>query len=237
HEFRSPLTVILAHTQMALRVLRRMSDQKLSAGLIDSLTSIEAQTHQLTNIVNTFLEVTQLNSGQLVIKSEAIDVAEIARQVVASHSATSAQHEISCEIASSEEPYLVKGDNSRLAQILANLLQNAIKYSPLGGPITVTLRQYENDDSNQKRTIEVRVADKGIGIPQESLPRLFERFYRVQNMQASKTKGIGLGLYVVAELLHMQGGTIRAESSGVMGEGSCFIFTLPALESDLKPGD
>jgi len=131
----------------------------------------------------------------------------------------------------------VKGDNSRLAQILANLLQNAIKYSPLGGPITVTLYQYEHDDSSQKRTIEVRVADKGIGIPQEALPRLFERFYRARNSQASKTKGIGLGLYVVAELLHMQGGTIRAESSGVLGEGSCFIFTLPALESDMKTGD
>ncbi len=237
HEFRSPLTVILAHSQMTLRVLRRMKDQKLSPGLIDSLTSIEAQAHQLTNIVNTFLEVTQLNSGQLVIKSELVDMAEVARQVVASHSATSAQHEISCEIAPANQPYLVKGDNSRLAQILANLLQNAIKYSPLGGPITVTLRQYENNDSSQKRTIEVRVADKGIGIPQQALPRLFERFYRAQNSQASKTKGIGLGLYVVAELLHMQGGTIRAESSGVMGEGSCFIFTLPALESDMKSGD
>jgi signal transduction histidine kinase len=130
----------------------------------------------------------------------------------------------------------VKGDNSRLAQILANLLQNAIKYSPLGGPITVTLRQYV-DDILQKRIIEVCVADKGIGIPQEALPRIFERFYRAQNMQGSKTKGIGLGLYVVAELLHMQGGAIHAESSGILGEGSRFIFTLPALESDIKTGE
>jgi signal transduction histidine kinase len=83
----------------------------------------------------------------------------------------------------------------------------------------------------------VCVADKGIGIPQEALPRLFERFYRAQNMQGSKTKGIGLGLYVVAELLHMQGGTIHAESSGILGEGSRFIFTLPAIESDIKTGD
>ena len=236
HEFRSPLTVILAHTQMALRVLRRMNDQKPSHALIESLTTIEAQAHQLTNIVNTFLEVTQLNSGQLVIKSEPVDLVEIAREVVANHSATSAQHEISCTIIPAEQPYLVKGDNSRLAQILANLLQNAIKYSPLGGPITVTLRQYE-DDILQKRRVEVCVADKGIGIPQEALPRLFERFYRAQNMQGSKTKGIGLGLYVVAELLHMQGGTIHAESSGILGEGSRFIFTLPAIESDIKTGE
>lgn len=236
HEFRSPLTVILAHTQMALRVLRRMNDQKPSQALIESLITIEAQAHQLTNIVNTFLEVTQLNSGQLVIKSEPVDLVEIARQVVASHSATSTQHEISCTITPAEQPYLVKGDNSRLAQILANLLQNAIKYSPLGGPITITLRQYV-DDILQKRIIEVCVADKGIGIPREALPRLFERFYRAQNMQGSKTKGIGLGLYVVAELLHMQGGTIHAESNGILGEGSRFIFTLPALESDIKTGE
>ncbi len=237
HEFRSPLTVILAHTQMALRQLRRLNDQRPNAGVIDSLTSIEEQAHQLTNIVNTFLEVTQLNSGQMVMKAEVVDLAETARQVSTSHGATSPLHEISCAIASTGHPYLVKGDSSRLAQIVANLLQNAIKYSPLGGPITVSLRQYESDDSAGRRMIEVCVADKGIGIPQEALPHLFERFYRAPNVAGSKTKGIGLGLYLVAELLHLQGGNIRAESSGVLGEGSRFIFTLPALESDVSSGD
>ena len=126
------------------------------------------------------------------------------------------------------------GDSSRLSQIFGNLIQNAIKYSPLGGPITVSLRQYRSDAGG---TIEVCITDKGIGIPKEALPRLFERFYRAPDIHGTKTKGIGLGLYLVAELLHMHGGTIRAESSGVFGEGSRFIFTLPALESDIDKSD
>ncbi len=237
HEFRTPLTVILAHSQVALRQLRRMNNEEPIQRLNDSLTTIEEQTHQLTDIVNTFLEVTQINRGQLVIKAEAVDMAEIAQQVVATSSATSEQHSISCDIAPAEHPYLVTGDSSRLSQILGNLIQNAIKYSPQGGPITVSLRQYRSNAEKDKRTIEVCVTDKGIGIPKEALPRLFERFYRAPNIHSTKTKGIGLGLYLVAELLHMHGGTIRAESSGVYGEGSRFILTLPALESDIEKSD
>src|SRR5205823_7681072 len=238
HQFRTPLTVILAHSQVALRQLRRMgNNEEPIQRLNDSLATIEEQTHQLTNIVNTFLEVTQINRGQLVIKSEAVDISEIAQQVVTASSATSAQHSISCSIAPAEHPYLVMGDSSRLSQIFGNLIQNAIKYSPLGGPITVSLRQYRSHAEKAKRTIEVCITDKGIGIPKEALPRLFERFYRAPNILGTKTKGIGLGLYLVAELLHMHGGTIRAESSGVYGEGSRFIFTLPALESDIDKSD
>ena len=235
HEFRTPLTVILAHSQVALRQLRRMGNNEEPIQRVnDSLATIEEQTHQLTNIVNTFLEVTQINRGQLVIKSEAVDISEIAQQVVAASSATSAQHSISCNIAPAEHPYLVMGDSSRLSQIFGNLIQNAIKYSPLGGPITVSLRQYRSDAEG---TIEVCITDKGIGIPKEALPRLFERFYRAPDIHGTKTKGIGLGLYLVAELLHMHGGTIRVESSGVYSEGSRFIFTLPTLESDIDKSD
>ena len=235
HEFRTPLTVILAHSQVALRQLRRMGNNEEPIQRVnDSLATIEEQTHQLTNIVNTFLEVTQINRGQLVIKSEAVDISEIAQQVVAASSATSAQHSISCNIAPAEHPYLVMGDSSRLSQIFGNLIQNAIKYSPLGGPIIVSLRQYRSDAEG---TIEVCITDKGIGIPKEALPRLFERFYRAPDIHGTKTKGIGLGLYLVAELLHMHGGTIRVESSGVYSEGSRFIFTLPTLESDIDKSD
>src|SRR5438270_9005902 len=127
HEFRTPLTVILAHAQVALRILRRMGAQEPLQRLYDGLSTIVEQTHQLTNIVNTFLEVTQINRGQLAIKAEAIDIAEVTRQVVANHRATSANHSLSCTIEPAEQPYLMKGDSSRLSQILANLIQNAIK--------------------------------------------------------------------------------------------------------------
>ncbi|HET9921568.1 MAG TPA: HAMP domain-containing sensor histidine kinase, partial [Ktedonobacteraceae bacterium] len=272
HEFRTPLTVILAHSQMLLRSLRRTGelgqDKKDSMG--DSLSTIEEQTHLLTNIVNSFLEVTQINRGQLELKFEPVDLAEIARQVVANYSATSSGHELSCVIEPDENEYQVMGDSARLFQIMANLVQNAIKYSPLGGPVTVRLCQRitnedtahtnetnatdptaetriatgENASESQTggshqtgRSIEVCVEDRGIGIPKDAQARLFERFYRAPNTQGSKVRGIGLGLYLVAELLRLHGGTIRVESSGFLGEGSRFIFILPVLERDVFQGE
>ncbi len=240
HEFRTPLTVVLAHSQVALRVLRKMTDQDVVPRLRDSLSIIEEQAHQLTNIVTTFLEVAQINRGQLTLKVAPVNLADIVKQVVTNHSATSTEHEIRYEIAPSDHPYMVMGDNARLVQVLANLLQNALKYSPLGGPVTISLCQYLNDtnDANDKhRTIELHVIDKGIGIPKDAQSRLFERFYRASNIDGSKTKGIGLGLYIVDALIKMHSGTIRAESSGILGEGSRFVITLPTLESESARGE
>ncbi len=228
HEFRSPLTVILTHSQVGLRALRKGTEPQIIQRVHDNLTAIEEQAHQLTNIVNTFLEVTQINRKQLVIKSEPIDLAKVAEQVVATHSETLTDHQISCHIASSDHPYIVIGDEARLKQVFANLIQNAIKYSPLGGPVTLSLCQHEDIEGNERRTIEVHVEDRGIGIPTDALPRLFERFYRGSNIDGNRTRGIGLGLYIVAELIHMHGGAIHAESDGIPGQGSRFIITLPS---------
>jgi len=239
HEFRTPLTIILAHSQYAMRALRKKTNQLAEASpqqsqgmneavqhVVEILSTIEEQAHHMTNIVNSFLEVTQINRGQLTLKLEEIDLSEIARQVVANHSKTSADHHISCIIEPQPCPYLVMGDSARLRQVISNLVQNAIKYSPDGGPITVRLLQYMN--AAGQATIEIRVEDKGIGVPKDAQLHLFERFYRAPNTQGNKARGIGLGLYLVAELLRMHNGTIRVESSGIPGEGSRFICTLPA---------
>ena len=234
HEFRTPLTVILAQSQLVTRIIKRISDQALEAGItklpqvIDNLSVIEDQTHQLTNIVSTFLEVSRLNRGELTLHFEEVDLSALAQQVVLRYSTLSNEHSIGCIIESIESSYLVLGDSARLQQIIANLVENAIKYSPLGGTIKVCLRCYSNIEN--KATIEVCVEDEGIGIPEDAQPRLFERFYRAPNIERSNTRGIGLGLYIVAQLLKLQDGSIRVESSGIPGEGSRFIFTLPALE-------
>jgi signal transduction histidine kinase len=132
-------------------------------------------------------------------------------------------------------------------QVIGNLVQNAIKYSPLGGPVTVRLRQRILSEGmttagkglpvERKRLIEVCVEDKGMGVPKDAQAHLFERFYRASNTQGSKVRGVGLGLYLVAELLRLHGGSIRVESSGIPGEGSNFIFTLPALERDTEKSE
>src|SRR5260370_8049799 len=133
HEFRTPLTVILAHCQMALRTLRKVAGQEqitteFSSHLNENLLTIEEQTHQLTNIVNSFLEVTQINRGQLTLKLEEVDVANLAQQVITDHSATSTDHTITCSIEQPERPYIVLGDGAHLQQLIPNLLQIQINY-------------------------------------------------------------------------------------------------------------
>ncbi len=237
HEFRTPLTIILAHSQMMSRLLRKATDVNpaLKERLFESISIVEEQTHQLTNIVNTFLEVTRLNRGQINLTNEIINLEDIVKETVAQHSATSTIHHLSYYADTTKRPYLLRGDKARLLQIFANLLQNAIKYSPLGGPIRISLNQHLSAEG--KKFIEAVVEDKGIGIPQDAQIHLFERFYRAPNAGGGQVRGVGLGLYVVAEFLRLHGGTIRVESSGVAGEGSRFILTLPSLESDGKTDD
>lgn len=234
HEFRNPLTVILARSQGALRALHRAghadnaeTPSATTSQIEEHLKLIAAQSKQLNNIVTTFLDAARINQGQFSLKSETVDLGQIARQVVENQASLVEQHTLYCLLDETQAPYLVHGDQARLAQIIGNLVENAIKYSPFGGPVTVTLNKRRNDELSE--VIEVRVSDKGIGIPAEAQTRLFERFYRVPTAASSETRGIGLGLYIVAHLVRLHGGEIRVESSGLFGEGSCFIFTLPAL--------
>ena len=227
HEFRTPLTVILAHSQMMERTLIRAPMQTWAERLQDSIENIDIQAHHLTNIVNTYLEVTQLNRGQIALDLVEVRLEDVIKQAVINHSATASQHQISYSMVPARFPYLVMGDRARLLQIFSNLLHNAIKYSPLGGPITITLTQRQGEQGH--KIIEASVKDRGIGVPKDAQPHLFESFYRAPNIHTmnDKVRGVGLGLYVVAEFLRLHGGTIRVESSGVEGEGSCFILTLP----------
>lgn len=235
HEFRTPLTVILAQSQLIARNLAPLQKEAEEAGqavlakATTNLGIIGEQARYLTGIVETFLEASQIASGQFSLSSLAeVDLADIARQVIQQSSSTNPEHTITCIIEPGDHPYLVKGDGARLRQVIGNLVENAVKYSPFGGPVTLRMRQYVS--SQRKPLIEVCVDDKGIGIPAEALPRLFERFYRAPNTSQSSTRGVGLGLFLVASLLRLHGGEISAESRGVFGEGSRFIFTLPALE-------
>jgi signal transduction histidine kinase len=231
HEFRTPLTVILAYSQMLARQLKKASDLKpeLKEKFRESIENIETQAHHLTNIVNTFLEVTRLNRGQIVLSLVDLNLEDIVKEAVEMQSAAAKDRRIKCTIKAGKRPYRFKGDKARILQVLANLMQNAIKYSPPGTPVTVSLHQLRSPTGQWQA--EVSVKDSGIGIPKEAQPHLFERFYRAPNTATSQTRGVGLGLYVVAEFLRLHGGSIRVESSGEIGEGSRFIFTLPLLEN------
>lgn len=112
----------------------------------------------------------------------------------------------------------IVGDEVRLRQVILNLLQNAIKYSPKGGPVEIVVEQFN-------ATACVRVSDQGIGIPAEALPQIFQSFYRAPNAEAYQIRGMGVGLYVVKEIITLHGGTIDVVSRE--GEGSTFTIKLP----------
>ncbi|HEU5382689.1 MAG TPA: GAF domain-containing sensor histidine kinase [Ktedonobacteraceae bacterium] len=229
HEFRNPLAVIQGHSQGALRSLRkaRKAETASSSAIEEHLEIIATQTKQLNNIISTFLDAARLNRGQIALKNEVVDLEKIARQVIEGQAHLLENHELRCIAPATDVPYLVLGDQARLAQIVTNLVENAIKYSPLGGPVTITLSHRQLNTS--PALIEVCVEDRGTGIPPEAQAMLFERFYRVPSAISNETRGVGLGLYIVAQLVRMHGGDIHVESSGLLGEGSRFIFTLPTL--------
>ncbi len=229
HEFRTPLAVILIRSQSTLRAMRRAAENPDAppTPIAEHLEIIAAQARQLNNIVTTFLDAARINQGQFTLDREAVDLGKIARQIVEDQKHLAEKHKLRCVLQDRQLPYLVHGDHARLSQILNNLVENAIKYSPLGGRITVGLSRTLG--AQERRMVEISVTDQGIGIAPEVHARLFERFYRVPGAASNETRGVGLGLYLVAQLVHMHEGEIRVESKGIPGAGSRFVITLPAL--------
>jgi signal transduction histidine kinase len=237
HEFRNPLAVILGSSQASLRSLRRNRKNEpvpvVFSSIEEHLEIIASQAKQLNNIVATFLDAARINRGQFALKSEVLDLREIVRQIIEDQANVVEIHTLSYIVDERDAPYLVMGDKARLAQIITNLIENAIKYSPLGGPITVNLRRYRNGETVEM--IETCIEDRGMGIPPEVQSRLFERFYRAPTATSGETRGVGLGLYIVAQLVKAHGGDIHVESAGKMGDGSRFVFTLPIFKNIEPP--
>jgi signal transduction histidine kinase len=163
--------------------------------------------------------VSRIEAGQLAIASAPTDIAALAHQVAAEVQIGRPERRIAVEVA--DAPLMVSGDALRLEQVFQNLLQNALKYSEPSTLVTLSLRRLGGE-------VAVAVRDQGIGIPAESLPHLFERFYRASNAAHSPISGLGIGLAVVREIVALHGGRVAVESAE--GQGSTFTVFLPALE-------
>jgi PAS domain S-box-containing protein len=217
HELRTPLTSLIGNAELLLRRGQREGD--LSDRVQRNVRVIVSQATRLNDMVSLQLDISRLNTGQLQIERAAVDIAALARQIVEEF-----QHSITLHTVAyigSSTPVLIKGDELRMIQVLQNLVQNAIKYSPAGGLVQV-------DVERRGATVRVAVSDTGMGIPRSELPRLFQRFYRATNVDDRQISGLGIGLYLVKELVTLHGGTVEVESEE--GRGSTFIVTLPLAE-------
>ena len=150
------------------------------------------------------------------------DLAELAARVAEELQTTTTQHRLTVH---ADEPVGVHADRRRIEEILINLIENAIKYSPQGGDITVTARRAPQPDGAGEQAV-VAVSDRGIGIAPADLPHIFDRFYQAAGGRLHKgVRGLGLGLYIAREIVELHGGAMWVESAE--GQGSSFYLTLP----------
>ncbi|MDI1481338.1 ATP-binding protein [Polyangium sp. y55x31] len=211
HELKTPLaTLTLRLEQMARRLRDGLPVDK------EPIARALAQVGRLTALTNDLLDVSRIAAGRLTIRAEQVSLADLAREAVANAAMSLQKHAI--VIVEPFEDLVVVGDRSRLAQVVGNLLDNAIKYSPSGGTIRVAL-------SKRDEHALLSVTDPGIGIPKEEQAMLFERYFRAQNAPITAYGGLGLGLYISRDIVERHGGRISMESE--IGQGSTFTMALP----------
>jgi PAS domain S-box-containing protein len=217
HELKTPLAALLGNTQLLKR--RIQSGATINERHLRPVQVIADQASRLHKLILTLLDLSRIQTGQLVIEQVPVDLSTLVRRVVNEVQPTHEQHTIICT--APDQPLIVHGDALRLEQVVQNLIANAIKYSPDGGPVTVEV-------ARQHTTVCVAVTDRGIGIPESELPQLFELFYRASNTADRFVSGMGIGLAVIKEIVTLHGGMVHVHS--VEGSGSTFTVNLPLQE-------
>ncbi len=216
HELRNPLAPI----QNNLQILRMTGGAGQAGERAHEM--MERQVAHMVRLVDDLMELSRISRGQCELKKEPVELSTIIRHAVEiSHPVVRAgQHQLT--VSCPAEPILLEGDSVRLAQVFANLLNNAAKYTERGGQITIKAALEAGD-------VVVSVQDTGIGIPDNMLDRVFDMFAQVSNPLRRTQDGLGIGLSLVRTLVAMHGGTVEARSLGI-GHGREFVVRLPVAE-------
>lgn len=221
HELRTPLTSIKGFADTILRAGDRLdiSQQKRYIGIIKD------QADRLTRLVEDLLAVSRLESRKLQLTIRAIDLDQAVQRVVRNLTDKAEHHQIASRLPPGLPP--VWADADRLEQILTNLIDNAIKYSPADTTVTIHARSISRnpEEHASQEMVEFSVQDQGAGIPKEQLPEIFNKFSRLDNPLVRQTEGTGLGLYITKSLVAALGGTISVDSEP---GGTTFTVRLPA---------
>jgi PAS domain S-box-containing protein len=217
HELRTPLAAIYGSARTLLR-----SDLELAQPDQSKLLEVIAQeSERLTRIVGDILLANQIDSGRLRLTEDEFDAAALARQVAEqAQTSLTGTEGISFEVVAPGPAIPVSGDEDKLRQVLLNLVDNAVKYSPDGGRVRIELEPRESG-------LRISVRDEGLGIPHVEQQRIFAKFYRLDPQQTRGVGGTGLGLYICRELVRRMEGRVSVHSRE--GEGSTFVVDLPML--------
>jgi signal transduction histidine kinase/CHASE3 domain sensor protein len=220
HELRTPVTSIKGYTQLA-KTLIRENDLVTSEEYLDVALD---QIDRMSRLILELLDVSRIETGRLEIRREPIPWSTFVYDVVHRHHTAVSERRFQLNVPVSNKRII--GDRDRLEQVLGNLMENAVKYSPDGSEILVSLEQ--RDDQ-----LVTSVADRGIGIPTDELGQVFERFHRGRQVSSTNYGGLGLGLYITKQIVERHGGTIWVESRE--GQGTTFSFSLPVAASIEQP--
>ncbi len=211
HELRTPVTSIKGYTQLA-KTLIRENDLGTSEEYLDIALD---QIDRMSRLILELLDVSRIETGRLEIRREPIQWATFVRDVVNRHHTAVSDRRFHLDIP--PDGKIVHGDRDRLEQVLGNLLENAVKYSPDGSEIFISVEERPDQ-------VVTSVCDRGIGIPADEITQVFERFHRGRQVSSSNYGGLGLGLYITKQIIERHGGSIWVESRE--GSGTTFYFTL-----------
>lgn len=227
HELRTPLTVIKGEIEVALRSPRDSAEyQRVLASALEVVES-------MTRLVDDLLLLSRVDAGALRWEAEPVELDRLVEEAAKEGEILGRGKQVQMKILGLE-PLIVRGDGQRLKQLLRNLVDNGVKYTPPGGQVTLALRQGpavsppladRSPTPHEGAWAEIIVRDTGIGIPPEALPRIFDRFYRVDPARSREIGGAGLGLCIAQTIAEAHGGRIDVESTP--GAGSTFTIVLP----------
>lgn len=210
HELRTPLTTIKGYVQIMSRIMPEGASDKFKTAIDKTALHVD----RLNNLIAELLDVSRIQTGNIELHKKPFDFDRMIAETVENIQAASKNHTI---VVKGQSSSLYNGDESHIIQVVNNLLSNAIKYSPDQQEITVYVSRVSD-------YIKVSVADKGMGISSEEQVRIFDRFYRVSDIQ-QRFPGMGIGLYICDQIIKNHGGTLWVESE--KGKGATFSFTLP----------
>jgi len=219
HELRTPL----ASTKLMVETLQAIIEDDPQAAR-DFLRRIDTEIDGLTQLVRELLELSRIESGQVKLYLRSVDLRELVEQAAErmKPQAERSGLDLSITLRSSEDSFpQALADPDRLIQVLINLIHNAIKFTPVGGSIKLSVERFGADK------LVVKVADTGVGIPPDDLTRVFERFYKVDKARTGAEAGTGLGLAIAKHVIQAHSGEVWVESD--FGAGSTFFFTIPVL--------
>jgi signal transduction histidine kinase len=191
----------------------------------EHLGSIREQTVLLTHLVNDLKDLSLAESGQLKLDRQSDNIVDLVQRKLTQFEINAHQKNVRLILEAQPSIPSINIDAKRIEQALGYLLSNAIKHTPEGGQITVSVKMVNADSPADKNLLIVSVADTGEGIPAEHLPYIFERFYRVETSRSRSEGGAGLGLAIVKQMVQAHGGRVWVESQ--VGRGSTFYFSLP----------